>query len=147
MVEYRRITAEDVPVVAQFAIDGLPLHDGLRLSRAKVEAVVSHFANAPSDFHLVAFVAGRVVGAIAACVTEMAFFERCEATVMVCQARGGPRGVGRELLARLKAWADGEMRIRRIQFPIDAGARPGYARLVGRYGFQQVSQTCIYTKE
>lgn len=146
MVEYRRITAEDVPAVASFAIEGLPRHDGLRLSRVKVEAVVSHFAHTPSDFHLVAFHAGQVVGAIAACVTEMAFFERCEATVMVCQARG-PLGIGRELLTRLKAWADGEMRIRRVQFPIDAGARPGYARLIAQYGFQQVSQTCIFSKE
>lgn len=124
----------------------MPAFAGLRLSRAKVEAVVLHFALTPGDFHLVAFDAGKVVGAIAACVTEMAFFERCEATVMVYQARGS-HGIGRDLIRQLRAWADSDMRIRRVQFPIDAGARRGYARLVSRYGFTQVSQTSIFSKE
>ena len=51
----------------------------MRLSLDKVKAVVRHFAVTPADFHLAAFNDGRVVGAIAACVSEMLFFERCEA--------------------------------------------------------------------
>ncbi len=146
MVEFRSITATEVPAVADFAIEGMPPHAGLRLSRAKVEAVVGHFACTPSDFQLAAFFNGKLVGAIAACVSEMHFFERCEATVMVYQARG-PHGVGRELVRRLVDWARGDFRIRRVQFPIDAGARRGYARLVARYGFKQVNSTCILCKE
>lgn len=146
MVEYRQITIDEVPAVAAFAIEGMPSHHGLRLSRAKVEAVVGHFAQSASDFHLVAFSEGRVVGAVAAFVSEMLFFERCEATVAVCQARG-PHGIGRTLLEALKRWADSDFRVRRVQFPIDSGARHGYARLIGRYGFKQINQTCMFIKE
>ena len=109
---------------------------GLRPSPVKVRGVVEHFARTPSDFHLVAFEAGRVVGAIAACVTEMLFFERCEATVVMCQARGTP-GVGRELIGRL----------RRVQFPIEIQARPGFERLLRGFGFHAVHKTAIYNKE
>lgn len=148
MVTYRTLQLADVDAVAAFAADGMPSRDaaGLRFSPAKVRSVVEHFAHTPSDFHLVAFDGGEVVGAIAACVTEMLFFERCEATVVMCQARGTP-GVGRELIGRLMAWACDDFRVRRIQFPMDVGARRGYRRLLASAGFVDASQIFTFTKD
>lgn len=148
MITYRALKAEDIDAVAAFAADGMPMRDaaGLRFSMDKVRAIVQHFANTPSDFHLVAFRAGEVVGAIAACVSEMLFFERCEATVVMCQARGEP-GVGRELIGRLMDWARSDMRVRRIQFPIELDARPGFERLLRGFGFNQVHRAAMFFKE
>jgi len=146
VITYRTLQAADIDAVASFAAEGMPMAaPGLRPSPVKVRGVVEHFARTPSDFHLVAFEAGRVVGAIAACVTEMLFFERCEATVVMCQARGTP-GVGRELIGRLMAWARDDFRVRRVQFPVDAGARRGYARLIRSAGFEPAGQTFIFCK-
>lgn len=148
MVTYRTLQLADVDAVAAFAADGMPSRDaaGLRFSPAKVRSVVEHFAHTPSDFHLVAFDGGQVVGAIAACVTEMLFFERCEATVVMCQARGTP-GVGRELIGRLMAWVASDMRVRRVQFPIEIDARPGFERLLRGFGFQAVHRAALFHKE
>lgn len=147
MIIYRTLQPDDIGAVAAFAAEGMPSRDaaGLRFSPEKVRAVVEHFARTPSDFHLLAFDAGRLVGAIAACVSEMLFFERCEATVVMCQARGAP-GVGRELISRLMAWARDDFRVRRVQFPVDIGARPGYRRLLSSAGFVDASQTFTFTK-
>lgn len=147
MVIYRTLLPADIDAVAAFAAEGMPGRDapGLRFSADKVRAVVQHFQRTPSDFHLVAFDAERVVGAIAACVSEMLFFERCEATVVMCQARGIP-GVGRELIGRLMAWVSSDMRVRRVQFPIEIGSRRGYARLIQAAGFQQSAHTFMFAK-
>ena len=148
MIIYRTLKPADIDAVAAFAAEGMPLRDapGLRFSPAKVHAIVEHFARTPTDFHLVAFRAGQVVGAIAACVSEMLFFERCEASVVMCQARGEP-GVGRELIARLIVWARDDMRVRRVQFPVEITARPGFERLLRGFGFNQVHRTAMFFKE
>lgn len=77
-MEYRRLTPEDMPAVAAFAIEGmrLELYPGLRVSEAKVLGVVDHFRKSVRDFHLVAFDGGRVVGAIAAAATWRSERER-----------------------------------------------------------------------
>lgn len=144
MVTYRALTPLDIEPVADFAMEGLPRSESLRASREKVLAVVAHFETG-ADFHLIALAGGRVVGAIAAVVSEMLFFERCEATVVMCQARGVP-GVGRELIGRLMAWALDDMRVRRVQFPIEIQARPGFERLLRGFGFQAVHRTAMFTK-
>lgn len=148
MIIYRTLQPDDIGAVAAFAAEGMPSRDapGLRFSPEKVRAVVEHFARTPSDFHLLAFDAGRLVGAIAACVSEMLFFERCEATVVMCQARGAP-GVGRELIARLMAWTRDDFRVRRVQFPIEIQARPGFERLLRGFGFNQVHRAAVFSKE
>lgn len=147
---FRHITEDDIEPVAAFAIEGMPLehHPGLRVSIDKVRAVVGHFARSMTDFHMVAFdeATGRVVGLLAAAVQEMPFFERCEAVVVACQARGGPPGVGSTLIRMFKTWADDNFRVRRVVFPEDIGARPGFARLLGRHGFNQTQRVLLYSK-
>ena len=145
VIEYRRLTAEDCEPVAAFAIEGMPSHEGLLLSPQKVRAVVWHFWKSATDFHLVAWEGRKVVGLIAAAVGELVFFERAEAVVVACQARGVP-GVGRELIRRLMEWAKGAMLIRRVQFPTDLDARPGFQRLLRRAGFNQTQTVCVMTK-
>lgn len=148
MVTYRALLPQDIEPVARFAAAGMPIPAGagVRLDMHKIRAVVRHFAHSGSDFHLVAFDGQAVVGAIAACVSEMLFFERCEATVVMCQARG-LHGVGRELIGRLMAWARSDMRVRRVQFPIEIQARPGFERLLRGFGFNQVHRAAMYCKE
>lgn len=144
----RRVTEADVPAVADFAIEGMRagLYPGVRLSRAKVEAVIRHFAGSASDFNLVAFDdAGRVVGAVAAAVAEMLWFERCEAHVVMCRAV--VPGVGRRLLRELRTWVEADMRIRRVLWPMEAGGDPRIPKLAERLGFDQHLALCAFYKE
>ncbi len=147
MTEYRRITADELEPMVSFVLEGMGLdaNPGVRVSIPKVRAVVQHFIGSPTDFQLVAFEDGQIVGALAACAMEMMFFERCEAHVVMCQARGAP-GVGAALIKAMRDWADADMRIRRVQFPEELGARPGFARLLRRYGFNRVQRVCILEK-
>lgn len=136
-----------MPAVAEFAIEGMraDLYPGLRLSRKKVDAVVEHFRGSWTDFHLVAFDKGKVAGAIAAAVQELLFFERAEAHVVMCRAV--VPGVGRRLIAALRAWAGSDIRVRRVQFPQEFHADPRAVRLLARYGFTQCVTTCVFNKE
>ena len=144
-MEYRLLDHADLTAVANFAAEGMQAHRyPMRVSMAKVHATVAHFARSRGDFHLVAFDNGRVVGAIAALVSELPFFERFEAHVVMCRAI--VPGVGRKLIAALKAWAENDFRIKRVQFPLEFHADPRQARLLERYGFKQQVTTCVFYK-
>jgi hypothetical protein len=144
-VEYRRLKPEDVADVAEFAAVGMQAHRyPLRVSMAKVNATVQHFERSATDFHLVAFDGGKVAGAIAAAVAELPFFERWEAHVVMCRAV--VPGVGRRLIAALRAWADQDFRIKRVQFPQEYHADPRALKLLARYGFAQTVTTAVYYK-
>ena len=146
-MQYRRLVPGDFAAVAQFAIQGLraDLYPMLHLSRPKVDATIRYVCGSATDFHLAAFDDdGEVAGVIAAVVSELEFFERCKATIVMCRA--SVPGVGRHLIAALKQWADGDMRVRMVQFPLEFDARPGMARLLKRYGFTQQSTVCIAFK-
>lgn len=47
----------------------------------------------------------------------------------------------------LMAWARDDFRVRRVQFPIEIQARPGFERLLRGFGFHAVHKTAIYNKE
>ena len=146
-MEYRRITLAEVPSVAGFAIEGMrvDLYPGIELSKLKVEFVTKHFAESWADFHLVAFDGtGKVVGAIAAVVSELLFFDRAEAHVVMCRAT--VPGVGRRLIAALRKWVDSDDRVRRALFPQEFHADPRALKLLARYGFAQQAVTCVFNK-
>lgn len=116
----------------------------MRLSPEKVHATIEHFMRSHSDFHLAAFDGERIVGGIAATVYESMFFERCDATVVMCRAT--LPGVGRRLIGALKEWADDDMRVRRVMFATEFDARPGMLRLLRSFGFSKVSAVCVMEK-
>jgi hypothetical protein len=146
-VEYRRITTDEVPAVAAYAMEGmrLDLYPALRVSTIKVQFVTQHFAQSLQDFHLVAFDRGRIAGAIAAAVQEPLFFDRAEAHVVMCRAT--VPGAGRALIAALRKWADGAVAVRRVIFPQEFHADPRALRLLHRYGFTQQVVSCVFNKE
>ena len=114
------------------------------LSLPKINATIRHFSESATDFHLAAFDGARMVGGIAAAVTPLHWFERCAAHVVM--GRAVVPGVGRKLIAALKAWADNDMRIRSVQWPQEFHGDPRICRLLERYGFRQQVTTCIYYK-
>jgi hypothetical protein len=145
MVEYRRIQPAYAAQAAAFAIQGMrPDLYPMRLSREKIDGTIAHFMQSTSDFHLAAFEGERIVGGIAAVAHESPFFERCDATVVMCRAT--LPGVGRALVAAMKAWADDDIRIRRVMFPTEFDARPGMLRLLRGLGFSKVSAICAMEK-
>lgn len=145
-MEYRRITPADVAQVSAFAVEGLrPDLYPMRFSPSKVQATIEHFMRSTGDFHLAAFDGDRLVGGLAAAVYESPWFERCDATVMMCRATAP--GVGRRLIAALKAWVEDDMRIRRVFFPMEFDADPRMQRFLSRYGFTQTQVVCAYHKE
>jgi hypothetical protein len=145
-VDYRRIQPGDVLQVEAFAIEGMrPALYPMRLSTDKVRATIEHFMRSTSDFHLAAFDGERIVGGIAAAVYESPWFERCDATVVMCRAV--VPGVGRRLLAALKAWIADDLRVRRAFFPMEFDAEPRMQRLLARYGFNSTQTVCVYQKE
>lgn len=144
-IDYRRIGPGDVEQAASFAIQGLrPELYPMRLSSAKIEASLKHFMHSTSDFHMAAFDGPRIVGGIAAAVYESMFFERCDATVVMCRAT--LPGVGRALVSAMKSWAEDDFRVRRLIFPTEFDARPGMRRLLRGLGFSKVSAVCVMEK-
>lgn len=146
-VEYRRLTLADIEPVAAFAVDGMRphLYPAQRLSMDKVRAVVRHFHDSASDFHLLAFDAGRLVAAMAAAVQESLFFERAEAHLLMCRATAP--GAAPSMFAALRTWFEREPRVRCIRWPQEFDAPPAMTRLMGRYGFRQRAAVCTLYKD
>lgn len=145
-MEYRRLTLADIEPVAAFAVEGMRphLYPAQRLSMEKVRAVVQHFHDSATDFHLLAFDAGRLVAAIAAAVQESLFFERGEAHLVMC--RSVAPGAAPAMFRALRTWFDREPRARRMHWPQEFDAPPSMTRLMRRYGFTQSVTTCVLYK-
>lgn len=146
-MELRRATLDDVAAIADFAIAGMraELYPGMRVSRAKVEGVIRHFAGTPAAFQLAAFEGGQVVGAVAAIEAPMLWFERSEAHVVLCRAT--QPAVIRTLLRELRRWADGQFLVRRVVWPMEFHHDERMPRLAARFGFDNQLQLCSYYKE
>lgn len=146
MIEIRRIKEWDVQAVVKFAIEGMQAENyPLRVEEAKVRHWVRQFM--PEDaphFGQAAFNGGALVGAIAAFVTELPFFERHEAHIVLCRAT--EPGVGRRLIRYMSEWAKANMMIRRVVFPLEENADPRQALLLRRFGFTREQTNLIYYK-
>lgn len=121
------------------------LYPAQRLSMDKVRAVVRHFHDSASDFHLLAFDAGRLVAAMAAAVQESLFFERGSAHLVMCRAVAP--GAAPPMFKALRTWFDREPRARSLHWPQEFDAGPAMTRLMRRYGFAQRVTTCILYKD
>jgi hypothetical protein len=145
VIEYRMVTEDEVSQLADFAIEGMRADRfPLRVSRTKVLAVIGLVMGCSTHFGMAAVLDGRIVGAIAALASEMLFCERWEAHVVMCRAV--VPGTGRHLIAALRKWADDDMKIRRVHFPIEEGADPRTARLLARYGFDRGQSNALFYK-
>ena len=144
-IEFRPAHKGDVDRLVPFVTEGMraDLYPMVP-SRAKIAATVNGVIASPTNFNLMAVDTGRVVGAIAAVVAEIMFFERFEAHVIVCRAT--VPGVGRKMIAALRQWADSNIMIRRVQVPQEFHADPRALKLLARYGFDQRVTTCVYYK-
>jgi hypothetical protein len=121
MTVYRRITAADIDAIVDFAAQALrPERYPLVFSPAKVRSAVEFFAASRDSFQLAAFDDGKPVGAIAATVAEMLWFERHEAHVVMLYAT--QPGVGFVLMRRLLEWAGSSPMIRRVLWAQNPGA-------------------------
>ena len=140
------VKADEVQQLADFAIEGMQAHRyPLHVSRAKVLAVIEAVRTGANHFGLAAFDGSRIVGAIAALVCDMLFFERCEAHVVMCRAV--VPGAGARLIRALQRWAAADMKIRRVHFPVEEGADPRTAKLLTRCGFTRPQTNYLYYKE
>ena len=145
-MQFRRMTLDDLDQVAAFSMAGLRAHlYPLWPSQEKVRHVVRHFIESETDFHLAAFDGERMVGGIAAAVTEMLWFERCEATVVMFRAQTA--GVGAGLLDDMKTWAARDMRIRRVQIACEFDAPKAMARYLAMRGFKHQQVMAVAYKE
>lgn len=146
-MEYRRLTIADIEPVAAFALEGMRphLYPAQRVSLDKVRAVVRHFHDSASDFHLLAFEAGRLVAAIAATVQESLFFERGEAHLVMCRAIAP--GAAPAMFRALRTWFEREPRARCMRWPAEFDAPPSMTRLMRRYGFTHRVVTCTLYKD
>ena len=146
MIDYRRITSADVPAVTNLAERALRFGMGdsqLRVSSEKVRSMVQSFADCPGHFQLAAFKDGQPVGAIAAHLAEMPFFERCEAHVVMCYCI--EPYAGRRLIRALLDWAAADMRIRRVVWAMNHGADQFARVLAKRFGLAR-SEMMIWNK-
>lgn len=133
-MELRRLRPTDFDRVANYAIQGMRPHlVPLVLSRDRVLTVVAHMASSEQDFHLVAEHEGELVGAIAAIASPMLWFERWDATVVMCRATHP--GAGAQLVRRLMDWARDDLRIKRVVFPMEFDAPRAMARFLRMNGF------------
>lgn len=131
----RPLQSSEVDAVVDFAIEGMRAETvPMTVSRPKVLAVVNHFAQPNNDFNLLAWDGGHLVAGIAIAATEMLFFERCEAHVVMFRSKAP--GVGRVLLRHAMAWCAQDMRIRRVLWSLESDADPRTAKLAERFGFQ-----------
>lgn len=146
-MEFRRITPSDVEHVINFAMLGMrPERYPLHVSRTRVRAVVEHFVMSQGDFHLAAFDGGRMVGGIAVLVSQMLWFQRAEAHVVMFFAV--VPGVGRRLLREAMRWFRDNAGLRRMHWPLEDDAQvERLTRMGRRAGFNRQHSVLLAYKE
>lgn len=135
MIEFRRITTNDLAKVKAFAIEGMrPCLYPLNVSEDKVEATIKALIDDGTHWQLAAFDdEGRMCGGLGAIVQEMPWFERSEAHVILYRCTRP--GVGDTLMHRFMEWVRANMAIRRVFWPLEFDAPLGMLRLARSYGF------------
>lgn len=141
----RPIQPGERDAVADFAIEGMRSETvPMVVSREKVVAVIEHFVRPNRDFNLLAWDGDTLVAGIAVAVSEMLWFERCEAHIVMF--RSLKPGVGRTLMRHALAWCKADMRIQRVLWSLEADADSRTTRYASRFGFN--TQTlCVMHKE
>lgn len=143
---YRPLIEADVPAVTELALEALRFGMGdvrLTISPDKVRGMVAGFATQPGHFNLIAFKDESPVGAIAAYVAEMPFFDWSEAHIAMCYCTE-PRA-GTPLIKAMLRWVESELRIRRVIWAMNDGAEKFSRVLQRRYGFGQ-KDMLVFTK-
>lgn len=144
MLEFRRIAIADVQGFVDLAMESLPEHPTLVVSREKVRNVVAYFATRGDNFQMAAFRDGVPVAGVAALVQEMPYHEKCEATVMFAYSK--EPGAGFRLLRMLMRWVLNDFRIRRLSWCQNEGFDQRIARLGHRLGFQSAVPVLMFYK-
>ena len=144
MIEYRRINIGDVEALAALAFEAVPDEPEVRLSRAKILNMVSHFAVHREHFQLGAFENGTPVGGIAMWVSEMPFHVGCEGSVMFCYSKAP--GAGYRLVREMIRWVFNDMRIRRVSWAMNRGYDPRIKTLARRCGFASGFDVLVHYK-
>jgi len=144
-MQFRPVTIEDIDAVEMLAIEGMRphLYSG-HLVPQKIRAAIAHFAKSKTDFNLVAFEDGKPVGAIAAFSNPSMWFERHDAYVCMCFTKRP--NIGAHMIDALMKWVDRSFNIRGVIWPQEFDSRPGFARLLRRYGFKPQTM-CVYRKD
>jgi hypothetical protein len=146
-MQRRRITLADVDAVTDLAIEAIALAGDvpLHLCRRKIRQMVSNFAQVPGHFQFAAFDGAVPVAAVAMCVAEIPFFERCEGHVMLCYSRWP--GAGVPLIRALMEYVAGDIRIRRVQWCMNEHPDPRFARMLERrFGFTHRLDNLVHYK-
>lgn len=144
-MELRRLRVDEIEMAAEFAIAGLrPDRYPMHLDLDRVLSVAKAIVESPRDFHLAAFESGRLVGGVAAVVSPLPFWERCEAHVVMLRAE---RGVGLRLVRALRQWFMGNPMLRRLQWPMEDDADDRIKRLAAACGFGRTMSVAIAYKE
>ena len=144
MIEYRRITAADVPALTDLALSAIPDDPLLLVSAAKVRTMVEFFANSDAHFQLAAFDAGKPVAGVAMLVTEMPFHERMEGTIVFCFSRTA--GAGLHLLRAMMRFVYESMQIRRVSWAMNMGFDRRLTLLAKKIQFQSDHPTFMHFK-
>lgn len=146
-MEHRPIVPADVPAVVAFALAAIqavkaPVH----VSASKVQHMVEWFASNAGHFQHATFMGGVPVAAVAMCVVEMPFHERCEGHVMFALSRKA--GAGSPLVRRMMEFVGADMRIQRVQWAMNEMCDEKLVRVIQRrWGFRHQTQNLIFYKE
>lgn len=144
-MEYRRLTLDDVDQAATFAVRGLrPQLYPLHLSRLKIDNTLRHLVASETDFHQFAFKDGGIVGGVAALVSEIPFFERKQATVVMLFATAP--GTGWHLVRQLFAWYRSDPMLRRLLWAFEFDADPRMMPIAERFGFNSFNVVASHWK-
>ncbi len=134
----RQAVPADLPGVLALGLEAMnnDPYPNLVISERKCREVALQCISAPQNFCWVSEVQGEIVAAVCACVHEMTFYERRQASVVQFYSRAPGEGV--KLLRKLLEWYRSRPGIKALVFTLEHGADPRIGLLLRRLGLKRV---------
>jgi hypothetical protein len=142
----RRARPDDLVKIVELGIEALEKadHPGMVISREKIEAIAKQCISSPKDFVWVAERGEMVMGAVCARTHDNLFFERQQATVVMCYCLIPGEGI--KLLREFLRWARSRPIIKVISFTPEINSDPRIGKMLGRLGLRKFLTTYIEIK-
>ncbi len=140
----RKAKMEDIPAIVDLAVESVS-NDPLpvKIDRDAMADMARQCLN-PAHFMWVAEVDGKVVGAVAAHVSQGFWFHKLQASVLLYYAR--VNGAGVALLREFARWVKSRSAIKIAVMELEPGADPRLVKFLKRLGFGRESLNLSYVR-
>jgi len=142
----RQAKPSDIPAIVELGLESLntEAYDDLVISPERVREVALACVSSSQHFIWVCETDGEITGSVAAVVSDMIFYERKQASVVMFLSKTPGEGI--KLIRQFLKWARARPIIKMIEFTLEPTADPRIGKLLTRLGLNLKQEMYLQIK-